>query len=54
VRRISAGSAIAEAAWGRAARAAAGFLAAGGGAELFDGATPYTQINGALAAVAQY
>jgi 2-methylisocitrate lyase-like PEP mutase family enzyme len=54
VRRISAGSAIAEAAWGRAARAAAGFLAAGGGAELFDGATPYPQINGALAAVAQY
>ncbi|MDR7333185.1 isocitrate lyase/phosphoenolpyruvate mutase family protein [Roseateles asaccharophilus] len=54
VRRLSAGSAIAEAAWGRAARAAAGFLAAGGGAELFDGATPYPQINGALAAVAQY
>ena len=48
VRRISAGSAIAEAAWGRAQRAAAGFLAEGGGAELFDGAAPYPQINGAL------
>jgi 2-methylisocitrate lyase-like PEP mutase family enzyme len=50
VRRLSAGSAIAEAAWGRAARAAAGFLASGGGDELFDGATPYPQINGTLAA----
>lgn len=48
VRRISAGSAIAEAAWGRAQRAAMGFLAQGGGAELFDGAAPYPQINGAL------
>jgi 2-methylisocitrate lyase-like PEP mutase family enzyme len=53
VRRLSAGSAIAEAAWGRAAQAAAGFLAAGGGGELFDGATPYPQINGVLAAAAQ-
>lgn len=52
VRRISAGSAIAEAAWGRAQRAAAGFLEEGGGAELFDGATPYPQINGALGAFA--
>jgi 2-methylisocitrate lyase-like PEP mutase family enzyme len=48
VRRISAGSAIAEAAWGRAQRAAVGFLAQGGGEALFDGATPYPQINGAL------
>jgi len=48
VRRLSAGSAIAEAAWGRAQRAAAGFLAAGGGAELFDGAAPYPQINGSF------
>lgn len=48
VRRVSAGSAIAEAAWGRAQRAAAGFLAQGAGAELFDGAAPYPQINGAL------
>lgn len=45
VRRLSAGSAIAEAAWGRALRAAAGFLAEGGGSELFEGATPYPQIN---------
>lgn len=49
VRRISAGSAIAEAAWGRAQRAATGFLEHGAGAELFDGAAPYPQINGALA-----
>jgi 2-methylisocitrate lyase-like PEP mutase family enzyme len=48
VRRISAGSAIAEAAWGRALRAATGFLAEGAGAELFEGAAPYPQINGAL------
>ena len=48
VRRLSAGSAIAEAAWGRAQRAAAGFVADGGGGELFDGAAPYPQINGAL------
>lgn len=48
VRRISAGSAIAEAAWGRAVRAAAGFLAEGAGAELFEGATPYPQINAAF------
>ncbi len=48
VRRVSAGSAISEAAWGRALRAASGFLAAGCGADLFDGATPYPQINGAL------
>ena len=48
VRRISAGSAIAEAAWGRAQRAAAGFLADGAGEALFDGAAPYPQINGAL------
>ncbi|RZL37990.1 MAG: hypothetical protein EOP35_07005, partial [Rubrivivax sp.] len=45
VRRISAGSAIAEAAWGRSRQAAEGFLAAGAGAGLFDGATPYPQIN---------
>lgn len=51
VRRISAGSAIAEAAWGRAQRAVAGFLQHGAGADLFDGAAPYPQINGALAAV---
>ena len=50
VRRLSAGSAIAEAAWGRTHRAAAGFLAQGAGPELFDGASPYPQINGALAA----
>lgn len=50
VRRISAGSAVAEAAWGRAQRAAAGFLAHGSGADLFDGAAPYPQINNALAA----
>ena len=49
VRRLSAGSAIAEAAWGRAQRAAAGFLAHGACDELFDGAAPYPQINGALA-----
>jgi 2-methylisocitrate lyase-like PEP mutase family enzyme len=49
VRRISAGSAIAEAAWGRAQRAAAGFLADGAGPELFDGAAPYSQINGLFA-----
>lgn len=48
VRRISAGSAIAEAAWGRAQRAAAGFLAQGAGDDLFDGATPYPQINAAF------
>jgi 2-methylisocitrate lyase-like PEP mutase family enzyme len=50
VRRISAGSAIAEAAWGRAARAAAGFLAQGAGDALFDGAAPYPEINGLLGA----
>ncbi|MDR7270384.1 2-methylisocitrate lyase-like PEP mutase family enzyme [Pelomonas saccharophila] len=50
VRRISAGSAIAEAAWGRAQRAAVGFLAEGAGSELFEGAAPYPQINGAVAA----
>ncbi|MBV8036231.1 isocitrate lyase/phosphoenolpyruvate mutase family protein [Roseateles sp.] len=50
VRRLSAGSAIAEAAWGRAQRAAAGFLAQGGGADLYDDATPYPQVNGAFAA----
>jgi len=49
VRRLSAGSAISEAAWGRAKRAAAGFLAQGAGDELFDGAAPYPEINGALA-----
>lgn len=48
VRRLSAGSAIAEAAWGRAQQAAEGFLALGGGAALFDGAAPYPLINGAL------
>lgn len=51
VRRLSAGSAIAEAAWGRAQRAAAGFLQHGAGNDLFDGAAPYPQINGALNAV---
>ena len=50
VRRLSAGSAIAEAAWGRAQRAAAGFLAHGACDELFDSAAPYPEINGALAA----
>lgn len=49
VRRLSAGSAIAEAAWGRAQRAAAGFLAGGSAGELYDGAAPYPQINGAFA-----
>ena len=49
VRRLSAGSAISEAAWGRAKRAAVGFLAQGAGEELFDGAAPYPEINGALA-----
>ena len=53
VRRISAGSAIAEAAWGRAQRAAAGFLDQGAGEALFDGAAPYPQINGALSAANQ-
>lgn len=53
VRRISAGSAIAEAAWGRAQRAAAGFLAHGGGADLYEGAAPYPQINGALSSANQ-
>ncbi|MBW8847796.1 MAG: isocitrate lyase/phosphoenolpyruvate mutase family protein [Burkholderiales bacterium] len=48
VRRISAGSAIAEAAWGRAQRAAAGFLAHGAGDALFEGAAAYPEINGAL------
>jgi 2-methylisocitrate lyase-like PEP mutase family enzyme len=48
VRRVSAGSAIAEAAWGRAQRAAAGFLAEGGGAALYEGAAPYPEINAAL------
>ncbi|RZJ12365.1 MAG: isocitrate lyase/phosphoenolpyruvate mutase family protein [Rubrivivax sp.] len=48
VRRVSAGSAIAEAAWGRAQRAAAGFLVEGGGPDVYDGAAPYPQINGAL------
>ena len=48
VRRISAGSAIAEAAWGRAQRAAAGFLARGAGDELFEGAATYPEINGAV------
>lgn len=51
VRRISAGSAISEAAWGRAKRAAAGFLAHGAGDELFEGATPYPEINGAMSSV---
>lgn len=51
VRRISAGSAIAEAAWGRAQRGAAGFLAEGAGDALFEGAALYPQINGALNAV---
>lgn len=46
VRRLSAGSAISEAAWGRAKRAAAGFLSQGGGADLYDGATPYPEVNG--------
>ncbi|WP_235533629.1 MULTISPECIES: isocitrate lyase/phosphoenolpyruvate mutase family protein [unclassified Roseateles] len=50
VRRVSAGSAIAEAAWGRAQRAAAGFVQQGTGADLFDGAAPYPQINAALSA----
>jgi 2-methylisocitrate lyase-like PEP mutase family enzyme len=50
VRRISAGSAIAEAAWGRAQRAAAAFLSQGAGDALFDGAAPYPQINGAMSA----
>ncbi len=48
VRRLSAGSAIAEAAWGRALRAAAGFLAEGAGEALFEGAAPYPQVNGAM------
>ena len=48
VRRLSAGSAIAEAAWGRARRAAVGFLAHGACEDLFDGAAPYPEINGAL------
>ncbi len=50
VRRLSAGSAIAEAAWGRARRAAVGFLAEGACDALFEGAAPYPEINGALAA----
>ena len=50
VRRLSAGSAIAEAAWGRAQQAAASFLAEGGGAALYEGAAPYPQVNAALAA----
>lgn len=50
VRRVSAGSAIAEAAWGRAQRAAAGFLQHGACDDLFDGAAPYPQINAALGA----
>lgn len=54
VRRISAGSAIAEAAWGRAQRAAAGFLATGGGADVYDGAAPYPQVNAALAAASAH
>lgn len=48
VRRLSAGSAIAEAAWGRVTRAAAGFIAHGAGEALFDGAAPYPEINGAF------
>jgi hypothetical protein len=45
VRRLSA---IAEVAWGRALRAAAGFLAEGAGEALFEGAAPYPQVNGAM------
>lgn len=48
VRRLSAGSAIPEAAWGRAKRAAEGFLAHGACEALFDGAAPYPEINAAL------
>lgn len=53
VRRLSAGSAIAEAAWGRARRAAEGFLAEGACEALFEGAAPYPEINNALGAASQ-
>lgn len=46
VRRLSAGSAISSAAWGRAQRAAAGFLAEGASGNLFDGAASYPEVNG--------
>jgi len=48
VRRLSAGSAVAEAAWGRAQQAVEAFLAGGGGAGLYEGAAPYGRVNALL------
>jgi len=48
VRRLSAGSAIAQKAWGTARDAGAAFLAAGCTPALFEGAANYAEINGAF------
>jgi 2-methylisocitrate lyase-like PEP mutase family enzyme len=48
VRRLSAGSAIAQKAWGTARDAGAAFLAAGCTPGLFEGAANYAEINGAF------
>ena len=50
VRRLSAGSAIAESAWSRAAALAAGFLEAGRSDPLSEDAMPYPAINALFAA----
>jgi 2-methylisocitrate lyase-like PEP mutase family enzyme len=50
VRRLSAGSGIAEAAYGRASTLAAGFLRDGASSSLGENAMSYAQINGLMAA----
>ncbi len=49
VRRLSAGSGIAQALWGRAATLAKAFLAEGASAPLSEGAMPYGEINTLMA-----
>jgi 2-methylisocitrate lyase-like PEP mutase family enzyme len=48
VRRLSAGSAIAQQAWGTARAMGAAFLAQGSTPALFEGAAPYGEINAAF------
>jgi 2-methylisocitrate lyase-like PEP mutase family enzyme len=50
VRRLSAGSSIAEAAFGRIASLAAAFLRTGGSDPLAEGGMPYAEINGLMSA----
>jgi 2-methylisocitrate lyase-like PEP mutase family enzyme len=50
VRRLSAGSWLASASYGRIASLAAGFLKAGASDPLFEGAMPYAEINALIAA----